>query len=672
MTRVSNKKILAVVVTYNRKELLSECIEALLHQECSFLDILIVDNASTDGTYEYIEKYLKTKRVIYENTGANIGGAGGFNFGMRIGVKLGYDYIWLMDDDTIVKKDSLTKLLEADSKLKGNYGFLSSTPLWTDGNICRMNRQKILRGEKDKEYPRIKFASFVAFFIKSEIIKEVGLPIKEFFIWADDVEYSTRIQSKYKYNCYLVRNSEVVHKTKNNLGSNITKDDERMERYRYAFRNESFIAKKYGLSRKLYDFAKNGYQILCVLFKSKKYKFKKLGIIISSVYEGLFKFNPKIEYIREKRNVLEVFAEPFSNGGQESFIMNIFRNINKNTIHMDFYTPYYCDNDNYKNEIEHAGSKLYTGGGRFTDNNGNKKDFIRNFKSFLKTHKYEIIHIHSGSIFSLFFGAKIAKRSGCENVIIHSHCGGFNNLKYKVIKTYTNLFMKRFVDYYFACSNLAAEWKFPKKIINRKEYTLINNGINTKKMFYNPVIRDEYRHKLDIRKDLVFIHVGRFSFQKNHLFLIDIFNEIHKLNKNAKLLLIGVGETQESVKEKVSSLKLDDYVRFLNARSDINELLNASDAFLLPSLFEGLPVVGVEAQSTGLPVFTSTLVTKELPIEDLSFYYSLDDKPSTWAKKILKELKTIKRRNTTEELINKKYDIKDSAKQLQELYLRMK
>ena len=119
MTKAFNKKILAVVVTYNRKELLCECLDALLHQECSFLDILIVDNASTDGTHEYIEKYLKDKRVIYENTGSNIGGAGGFNYGMKLGVKLGYDYIWLMDDDTIVKKDSLTKLLEADNYLKG-------------------------------------------------------------------------------------------------------------------------------------------------------------------------------------------------------------------------------------------------------------------------------------------------------------------------------------------------------------------------------------------------------------------------------------------------------------------------------------------------------------------------------------------------------------------------
>ena len=671
MTKAFNKKILAIVVTYNRKELLSECLEALLHQECSFLDVLVVDNASTDGTYEYIEPILKNKRVIYENTGANLGGAGGFNYGMKLAVKLNYDYVWMMDDDTIVKKDSLTKLLEADEKLKGNYGYLSSKALWIDGNICRMNRQKLKRGEQNKKYPKIVFASFVAFFTKTSVIKDIGLPIKEFFIWADDVEYTHRMGIN-GYEGYLITDSEVVHKTKNNIGSNIARDDERIERYHYAFRNEAYITRTKNIRGKLYEFAKNGYQVLRVLLVSKKYKFKKIKIILGSYIEGLTSFNPKIEYIRDKRNVLEVFAEPFSNGGQESFIMNIFNNINKNTIHMDFYTPYYCDNESYKKEIEHFGSKIYTGNGRFTDNNGNKKDFTRNLKEFLKTHKYEIIHIHSGSIFSLFFGAKIAKKSGAKNVIIHSHCGGFNNLKYKLIKTYTGLFMKKYVDYYFACSNLAAKWKFPKSIIKHNNYTLINNGVNTKKMFYNPVVRDEYRHKLDIRKKQVFIHVGRFSIQKNHLFLIDIFNEIHKNNKDSVLLLVGSGETINDVKDKVESLKLNDSVKFLGIRSDINELLNASDAFILPSLFEGLPVVGVEAQATGLPVFTSTEVTKELPISDLSYYYDLNDKPSLWAKRILKEISKYKRRNTTEEMIKAKYDIKDSAKELQELYLRMK
>ncbi len=292
---MKKKKILAVVVTYNRKELLSECIEALLKQECDFLDVLIVDNASTDGTRRYIDKYIKNKRVLYENTGSNIGGAGGFNYGMKKGVELGYDYIWLMDDDTIVKKDSLTNLLKADEYLKGNYGFLSSRTLWIDESICLMNKQKEKLFQKKSKYPKIRFASFVSFFVKTSVIKEVGLPIKDFFIWSDDVEYSMRIQKK--YNCYLVEDSEVIHKTKSNIGPNIAKDDERIDRYYYLFRNEMYIAKHNSILRKFYMLAVIIVLSLRVIFKSKNYKSKKLKVISKGVKDG-FKFNPPIEYIK--------------------------------------------------------------------------------------------------------------------------------------------------------------------------------------------------------------------------------------------------------------------------------------------------------------------------------------------------------------------------------------
>ena len=138
------KNVAAVIVTYNRKKFLKKCIEALLEQEKSEeCDILVIDNASTDGTKEEIVKYIELEQVIYINTGNNLGGAGGFNFGIKEAVRLGYKYIWLMDDDCIVHKDSLKELLEADKKLDGNYGFLSSVVLWKDGTVCKMNKQKI-------------------------------------------------------------------------------------------------------------------------------------------------------------------------------------------------------------------------------------------------------------------------------------------------------------------------------------------------------------------------------------------------------------------------------------------------------------------------------------------------------------------------------------------------
>ena len=166
-------------------------------------------------------------------------------------------------------------------------------------------------------------------------------------------------------------------------------------------------------------------------------------------------------------------------------------------------------------------------------------------------------------------------------------------------------------------------------------------------------------------------HIGRFTLQKNHEFLIDIFKEISEQREDAVLFLIGVGELQEQIKEKVNRLGIDNKVKFLNIRKDINELLNSMDIFLLPSFYEGLPVVGVEAEATGLQVFSSTNVTRELPIKRLTYYYSLEESAKEWAEKIITEYNNSKRENTTKEIIEQGYDVKTAAQLLQKKYIEM-
>ena len=139
------KEVVAIVVTYNRKEFLKKSIKALLEQERAELcDILVVDNASTDGTRDEILELINSRKIIYANTGENLGGAGGFNYGVKEALKLGYKYMWLMDDDCIVYKDSLNELLIADKQLNGKYGFLSSVVLWRDGTVCKIKNYKQL------------------------------------------------------------------------------------------------------------------------------------------------------------------------------------------------------------------------------------------------------------------------------------------------------------------------------------------------------------------------------------------------------------------------------------------------------------------------------------------------------------------------------------------------
>lgn len=297
-------KVAAVVVTYNRIELLKQCVEALLKQKYP-CDILLVNNNSTDGTEEWAISYSQNhENIKYNNTGANLGGAGGFNYGMRWAVETGYEFIWVMDDDCIPYEDTLEELMNADQILEGNYGWLSSVVLWKDGKECKMNRQKLKKSFYDYmelvQYGLVQAeqATFVSLFLNVTTVKRVGLPIKEFFIWGDDIEYTRRIAVRYGISSFLVGKSKVLHLMNNNLGSSIATDDkERISRYKFAFRNENYLYRKEGWKGVLYYIAKCGLNIVRVILYSKDYKLQRCFIILSCMIKGIL-FNPTIEEIQ--------------------------------------------------------------------------------------------------------------------------------------------------------------------------------------------------------------------------------------------------------------------------------------------------------------------------------------------------------------------------------------
>lgn len=302
------KKVAAIVVTYNRKELLRECLQALLAQTIPDLDILLIDNASTDGTKEYITDIVEENPSIrYMNTGSNLGGAGGFHYGLKKAYEMGYDYMWIMDDDTIPYPDALEQLFIADKKLKGRYGFLSSCVLWTDGSYCNMNKPTLDQECSVDEYEmlgqgviRACRATFVSLLFKRKTIERVGLPLKQYFIWGDDQEYTLRISRRIP--SYFVTDSRVVHKMKNNKGSDISVDDyERIDRYELAFRNDGCTAYRNGIMYIISYFELVAYmykKILCE--KGNGYKCKRMWVLTKGFVKGLF-FRPQIEYVDEKR-----------------------------------------------------------------------------------------------------------------------------------------------------------------------------------------------------------------------------------------------------------------------------------------------------------------------------------------------------------------------------------
>lgn len=290
--------IAAVVVTYNRKELLCRCLAALQAQNTVKPDILVIDNASTDGTEQAV-KTLAIPGLQYYNTGRNLGGAGGFSFGVRAAVQAGYEYLWLMDDDTLPEPDALQAFLRVDKEHRGHYGWLSSRALTPEGEDQPMNRQRKtpyrdIDGYEQPLIPSV-MASFVSLFMRAETVRQVGLPVAEFFIWSDDWEYTRRISRQMP--CYTVSASRVVHAMKNSTVVNIAADvPARWERYRYFYRNDVYLYRREGLRGWLWLFTKFTWHSAQVLMSPSGKRFYRLAIIWKGFFTGI-RFNPPVQWI---------------------------------------------------------------------------------------------------------------------------------------------------------------------------------------------------------------------------------------------------------------------------------------------------------------------------------------------------------------------------------------
>ena len=366
--------------------------------------------------------------------------------------------------------------------------------------------------------------------------------------------------------------------------------------------------------------------------------------------------------------VLQVCGEPFAGGGQESFLMNMYRHVDRERVQFDFYTPFENRAIPMQREIEGMGGRLWASGFPFGEDN--REYFRQGLSAFLEDHRYDIVHIHSGSIYALAMGAKLARKSGARCVIVHSHCGGFANWRYRVARVVTRRALLTYPTHYYACSHLAARWKFPPSVIRGGNYTVLKNAVDTARWRYDPTLRLATRRQLGLGDKPTVGHVGRFALQKNHRFLIEIFAALTEMEPEAQLVLVGEGELVDEVLEQVDKLGLEDRVHYLGQRQDVPALMNAFDALLLPSFYEGLPVVGVEAQAVGLPVVTSTGVTRELPLEDLATYLPLTDTATQWARVVQRCLRT-PRRDTSAEMADSGYDVREAAWEMQRRYEEM-
>lgn len=347
-------------------------------------------------------------------------------------------------------------------------------------------------------------------------------------------------------------------------------------------------------------------------------------------------------------------------GGVENFLMNYYRNIDREKIQFDFINMF--NNLCFEEEIEELGGKIY----KISNVKKNPIKYFKELKKVIKENNYEIVHVHMLSAANIL-PIIVASKLGVKSIIVHSHS---SNVPKSVLKKVLNFFNKKMLiqraNIFLACSAKAGKWLFG----GNTKFTIINNAINIEKFEFNDIIRKKIQKEYKLENNLVIGHVGKFEEEKNHKFLIQVFKKIKENNKNAKLLLVGEGTLRMQIEKDVISMGLQEDVIFVGKSYNANEFYQAMDAFVFPSLCEGLGIVLIEAQASGLKCFTAqNNIPKEADISGSVKYIDLNNNPEEWSKNILNTDLT-RKENYLKDL-DKKYDIKVATQKLEKLYLNL-
>lgn len=341
--------------------------------------------------------------------------------------------------------------------------------------------------------------------------------------------------------------------------------------------------------------------------------------------------------------------------GLETMIMNYYRNIDRTRFQFDFLT-HREERSDYDDEIEALGGRIYRAPRLYPQN---YPAYFKFMKKFFREHpEYKIVHSHIDAMSYLPLLA--AKKAGVPVRIAHSHSTGIDrDFKYP-LKQYFRLRLGSVTTKNFSCGNDAGRFLF-----RGRDFTVIHNAVDPTLFGYDESLRKKKREELGISDQFVIGHVGRMSYPKNHGFLLEIFVELLKQKPDALLLLVGTGEKEQELKEKVSELGIDSSVMFLGNRSDVNELYQVMDIFVLPSHFEGIPLVGVEAQFAGLPCLYSKGVPSEVCFNENCRFQSLSEPASVWVDGVLSMSAELDRSEVNK---NSPYDIRVAALNLQKHY----
>lgn len=354
-------------------------------------------------------------------------------------------------------------------------------------------------------------------------------------------------------------------------------------------------------------------------------------------------------------------------GGIETYLIEQFRHLDKSKIDYDFVNITGEYSICYEDEILASGSKIF----KVVSRHKNPLLHYWQWFNILLQNKgvYDVIVLNTNSL-EYVFPLVLGKIFGIPVRVIHSHNSGFENkqgLARRLLVGMNKKLLAWSANLRFACSQFAGQWMFKDN-----PYYVIYNAIDIHKYDANLIVREETRNALGLHTELTLLHVGRFSYQKNHSFLLDIFKEVHRIQPDSVLLLVG-DTTEESeflteVKRKIKAYGLENVVRLLGRRDDVNKIMQAADVLVMPSFFEGLTVVGIEAQASDLPLLLSDTVTKELGLLPSTQFISLEAGPTAWAEAIVNS-KRHNRQSRYEELKAAGYDIVNETERVEKLLI---
>lgn len=354
-------------------------------------------------------------------------------------------------------------------------------------------------------------------------------------------------------------------------------------------------------------------------------------------------------------------------GGAQAFILNILRNIDRSKFQIDFAINFYAESNGIEDECRRLGSKFFI---LPYFKIYNYLNYHRAWKKFLITNHYDIVYAHSTNSASIFL--KIAKGLGIKT-IAHSHSAGFRGgIIEQAAKKFFAKGVGKYADYWFACSDKAAERLYGKEYRSYSHYYDIPNAIDVTKYLFNDDIRASIRRKYGV-EDGTFLcgHVGTFSQPKNHKYLIDVFTEYVKINGNSKLICCGAGALRPEIENYAKYKGVFEKIIFAGVVNNSNEVMMAMDTFIFPSIFEGFPVSILEAQASGLPILLSDVITNEVDLTDLVHRLSIKDDPKVWTAAIEKNKRITNRSKYNEILAISRYNVSEAIKQFETLYTQL-